>query len=116
MSEIDVFQETNPATARATTRIAVPREGLEALCRRHHIRRLSFFGSVLRDDFTPSSDVDVLVEFEAEHVPGLFGFARIELELSDLLVRKVDLHTPKSLSPYLRDRVLRKARAQYVAA
>ena len=84
-------------------------------CRRHHIRRLALFGSVLRDDFGPESDVDVLVEFEEGHVPG-FEFVSMEDELSGIVGRKVDLHTPASLSRYFRDEVLAEAVEQYVAA
>lgn len=83
-------------------------------CRRHHIRKLSFFGSVLRDDFTSNSDVDVLVEFEPGHVPGL-GFFEMEAELSEILGRKVDLNTAQCLSRYFRDEVLAEAQVQYVA-
>jgi hypothetical protein len=96
-------------------RIAIPRERLEAFCSRHHIRRLSLFGSVLRPDFGPGSDVDVLVEFEPECVPGLAFFGMQE-ELSQILGRKVDLNTPGFLSSYFRDEALRTAEDQYVAA
>jgi predicted nucleotidyltransferase len=83
-------------------------------CRRHHISKLSFFGSVLRDDFRPDSDVDVLVEFEAGHVPGLFRLSGMARELSSLLgARQVDLRTPQDLSPYFRDEVLGSAEVQY---
>lgn len=84
-------------------------------CRKHHIRRLSLFGSVLRDDFGPDSDVDVLVEFEPEHVPGLAFFA-MEEELSEILGRKVDLNTPKFLDPAFRSEVEREAETQYEQA
>ena len=98
-------------------KIHVPSEQIEAFCQRHHIRKLAFFGSVLRDDFDSRSDVDVLVEFEPDHVPGLIRLSGMELELSELLDgRKVDLNTRKTLSPYFRDDVLREARFQYVAA
>jgi len=83
-------------------------------CRRRGIRLFSLFGSVLRDDFGPSSDVDVLVEFEPGEVPGL-AFFEMESELSQLLGRKVDLHTPRSLSPYFRQQVLQEAAVQYGA-
>jgi predicted nucleotidyltransferase len=83
-------------------------------CRRHHIRKLSLFGSVLREDFRADSDVDVLVEFEPEHVPGLFALAGMARELSPLLGgRQVDLRTPQDLSPYFRDEVLGSAEVQY---
>jgi hypothetical protein len=97
------------------TRIAFDRAGLAEFCRRRHIRKLSLFGSVLRDDFGPDSDVDVLVEFEPGHVPGL-AFVDVEAELSELLGRKVDLNTPGFLSPYIRDVVLSEAEVQYAAA
>jgi len=94
--------------------IQIPDKELAAFCRRHHIRRLAFFGSVLRDDFTPDSDVDVLVEFEPGSVPGLFGLARMERELTALLGgRKVDLRTPEDLSRYFRQSVLDEAEVQY---
>jgi predicted nucleotidyltransferase len=96
-------------------RITVDQRRVAAFCRKHHIRRLSLFGSVLRDDFHPNSDVDVLVEFEAGHVPGLAFFA-MEMELSEILGRQVDLNTPGFLSPYFRDQVLAEAEAQYVRA
>lgn len=95
--------------------ISVDRQKIMELCRRHHIRRLAFFGSVLRNDFGPESDVDVLVEFEPGHVPGL-AFFSIEEELSRILGRKVDLSTPGFLSPYFRDQVLAEAEVQYAQA
>ena len=94
-------------------KIEIPKEAIEAFCRHHHIRRLSFFGSVLRDDFTPESDVDVLVEFDPGARVGLIGFAGIENELSRLLGRKVDLNTAGFLSPYFRDEVLQDAETAY---
>jgi len=96
-------------------KITIDRQRLGEFCRRHHIRRLAFFGSVLRDDFGPHSDVDILVEFEPGQVPG-FGMVDLEDELSALVGRKVDLHTPGSLSKYFRDRVVREAQDQYVRA
>ena len=94
--------------------VEIRKEEVADFCRRHHISRLSLFGSVLRDDFRPTSDVDVLVEFEPEHVPGLFGLARMERELSALLGdRKIDLRTPQDLSRYFRDEVLATAEVQY---
>ena len=95
--------------------ISVDQKRIAAFCRKYHIRRLSLFGSVLRDDFRPDSDVDVLVEFEPGHVPGLAFFA-IERELSEILGRLVDLNTPGFLSPYFRDQVLAEAELQYVRA
>ena len=94
--------------------IIVPRDGIAAFCRRHHIRKLALFGSVLRGDFRPDSDVDVLVEFEQGHVPGFFRLFDIEQELSALLAgRKVDLRTPQDLSRYFRDEVMAQAEVQY---
>jgi predicted nucleotidyltransferase len=87
----------------------VPREAVAGFCRKHHIRRLALFGSVLRDDFRPDSDVDVLVEFEPSNVPGYFAFFEMEQELGGIVGRKVDLNTPGSLSKYFRARVLAEA-------
>ena len=84
-------------------------------CRCSHIVRLSFFGSVLRDDFGPDSDVDVLVEFESGYHIGLIGLAGLEIELSEILGRKADLRTPQDLSRYFRDRVVSQAEVQYAA-
>lgn len=95
------------------TRIPVDRIKIAEFCRKHHIRRLSLFGSVLREDFHRDSDVDVLVEFEPGHVPGLAFFA-MEMELSNILGHKVDLNTPGFISPYFRDQVLEEAQVQYV--
>lgn len=97
------------------SQIDIPRKEIVELCHRNHIRKLALFGSVLRDDFRPGSDVDVLVEFAEGHVPGLAFFA-IEAELSQLLGREVDLHTPGFLSPSFRDEVLSEAEVQFVAA
>ena len=90
----------------------IPEDKLADFCRRNHIRRLALFGSILHGDFRSDSDVDVLVEFEPGHVPGLRFFG-IERELSDLLGRKVDLNTPQCLSRYFRDEVLAEAEAVY---
>lgn len=99
----------------ARVRITLPVTELAEFCRRHHIRRLALFGSVLRDDFTPDSDVDALVEFEPGQTPG-FAFITIQDELSALLRRKVDLNTSASLSRYFRDEVLCSAEVVYDAA
>jgi len=93
--------------------IVVPKNILADFCKRHHIRTLAFFGSVLRDDFKPTSDVDVLIEFEPGHVIGLIRLAGMELELSKILGRKVDLRTPADLSRYFREEVVRSAELQY---
>ena len=96
-------------------RIAVDRAKLADFCRRNHVRRLALFGSVLRDDFRPDSDVDVLVEFEPGHTPGLAFFA-LEEELSGLLGRQVDLNTPGFLSRHFREAVTAGAEVLYAAA
>ena len=93
--------------------IAVPGDKIADFCLRHHIRKLAFFGSVIRDDFGPDSDVDVLVEFEPDYTPG-FAFFGMEIELSEILGRKVELHTRNFLSRYFRDKVLEEAETQYV--
>jgi len=95
-------------------RMQVDRKRVADFCRKHRIRRLSFFGSVLRRDFRPDSDVDVLVEFEPGHAVGLLRMAGLELELSELLGRKVDLRTPAELSRYFRDEVMKTSEVQYV--
>ena len=82
-------------------------------CRKHHIRKLSLYGSVLRHDFRPDSDVDVLVEFEQGHPVGLIRFAAMERELSGLLGRQADLHTPAELSRHFHDEVMRSAEVRY---
>jgi predicted nucleotidyltransferase len=91
------------------------KEALARLCRRHRIRRLSVFGSVLKGADRPDSDIDLLVEFEPDGVPGLIGLARIEAELSALLGRQVDLRTPQDLSLHFRDDVVRAAVVQFAA-
>ncbi len=96
-------------------KISLDRKKIAQFCRQNHIKRLAFFGSVLRDDFRPDSDVDVLVEFEPGHVPGL-AFYGMEIELSEILSRKVDLRTPSDLSRYFRQDVLKSAEVQYQAA
>ena len=92
--------------------IEIPHDRIAEFCRRHHIRKLALFGSVLRDDFRPDSDIDVLVEFDPKHIPGLAFFA-MQDELSEVFGRRVDLNTPKFLSRYFRDQVLAEAKVQY---
>jgi predicted nucleotidyltransferase len=103
-----------PATGDGRMKVDIPRDQIAKFCRRHHVRKLAFFGSVLRDDFRPDSDIDVLVEFEAGFVPGLEFFA-MEHELSSILGRKVELNTPGFLSKYFRDQVLAEAEVAYVS-
>lgn len=95
-------------------RFPISKRTIAAFCRRHHIQTLSLFGSVLRKDFRPASDIDVLVEFEPGHTPG-FAIVDMELELSKMLGRKVDLRTAPDLSRYFRDQVLREARTIYAS-
>ena len=97
-------------------RIDIPKEKIAEFCRRNRIRRLALFGSVLRGDFRPDSDVDVLVEFEPGARVGMLRLAGMEIELSGLLGRKVDLNTPGFLCDYFRDQVLAEAEVQYDAA
>ena len=95
--------------------ISIPREQLAAFCQENGIKRLAVYGSALREDFGPDSDIDVLVEFDADRIPGLFGLAGMGIELSCLFSgRKVDLRTPEDLSPYFRQDVLDAAEVQYV--
>ena len=108
----DVIQESLDMAAQ---RFRVPKISLAEFCRKHHIKRLALFGSVLREDFRSDSDIDVLVEFEPGHVPG-FGIIDMQNELSQLVGRKVDLRTPGDLSRYFRDRVVQEARVEYADA
>jgi uncharacterized protein len=93
--------------------IEISPERLAEFCRRNAIRKLSLFGSILRDDFRPESDIDMLVEFEPGHRIGLLALAGLEIELSQMLGRKVDLRTPAELSRYFRDQVVNAAELQY---
>ena len=98
-----------------SARISVPKERIAEFCQLNHIRRLAFFGSVLRSDFGPDSDIDVLVEFEVGARVGFFELFDMEQEFSHILGgRKVDMNTPKSLSKYFRDEVMQEAEPQYV--
>ncbi|MEA3428581.1 MAG: nucleotidyltransferase family protein [Thermodesulfobacteriota bacterium] len=86
---------------------------METFCKRNHIIKMSLFGSALRDELKPGSDIDILVEFDKNHMPGLFDIAGMEIELAEMFGRKVDLRTPDELSRYFRDDVLQKARIEY---
>jgi predicted nucleotidyltransferase len=97
-------------------RVRIDRAAIGRLCQKHAIRELSLFGSVIRDDFRPDSDVDVLVEFEPEARVGLLTLARIIEELSELFEQEVDVVTKNSLSPYLRDRILTSREVVYARA
>ncbi|MBM3758488.1 MAG: nucleotidyltransferase [Acidobacteria bacterium] len=92
---------------------AIPTQPLSQFCERHHIRKLALFGSVLTDRFRADSDVDVLVDFEAGHVPGFIRLAGMERELSELFGRRVDMRTPQDLSREFRDAVVAGAVVQY---
>ncbi len=95
--------------------IKIDREQLAAFCCKHHLTKLALFGSVLTDRFGPDSDVDVLVEFDPDHVPGLIALSAMERELSEILGHRADMRTPNDLSRYFRDQVLREAVTQYAA-
>jgi predicted nucleotidyltransferase len=99
--------------AMGKTNISIPKKKMAEFCKKNHIRRLSLFGSVQRGDFRQDSDIDLLVEFHSEHIPGLIRLAGMEIELTQLLGRKVDLRTPQDLSRYFRDEVLNSAEVQY---
>ena len=93
--------------------IDIPSQEIAAFCQNHHIRQLALFGSVLRDDFGPESDVDVLVEFEPEARVGYQRFFRLQDELSALFKREVDLFTPNSLKPFARARAMQSKAVIY---
>ena len=97
------------------TAFKFPKEKIAEFCRRNHIRRLSLFGSLLHGNFGPGSDIDFLVEFEPDHLPGLIRLAGMEQELSEILGRKADLRTPQELSRYFRQEVIDSAEVQYAA-
>ena len=93
--------------------VQLPNEEIERFCKKHYIRKLSLFGSALRQDFGPESDIDLLVDFDPEHIPGLIRLAGMEIELSEILGRKVDMRTLEDLSPYFRREVLDAAQERY---
>ena len=84
-------------------------------CKKNYIIRMSVFGSALRDKLGPESDIDILVEFDQNHIPGLMDIAGMEIELAEMIGRKVDLRTPAELSRYFRDDVIQRARVEYAA-
>jgi predicted nucleotidyltransferase len=94
-------------------RLRLPHQQITAFCQRHHIRKLSLFGSALRDDFGSESDIDILVEFEPGQTVGFLKLAALEIELSEMVGRKVDLRTPAELSRYFRQEVMAEAEVQY---
>lgn len=91
----------------------ISKEELAEFCKKNNIRKLSVFGSFIREQMRPDSDIDILVEFEPNHTPGLFSIIRMEMELSEIIGRKVDLRTPEDLSKYFRDEVVKNAKLQY---
>jgi len=91
----------------------MPIDKLSRFCRDNHIRKLSVFGSAVKGQLRPDSDIDLLVEFDEDYTPGLFSLVKMEMELSESLGRKVDLRTPQDLSRYFRDEVIRNADVQY---
>jgi predicted nucleotidyltransferase len=93
--------------------VRIPKDQVAEFCKRHHIRKLSVFGSALRDDFRVTSDVDMLVEFDPQHIPGLIRLAGMEIELSRIIGRKVDLRTAQELSRHFRQEVINSAELQY---
>ena len=93
----------------------IPKDKLVVFCRKNHIRKLSLFGSALHGQLHPNSDIDLLVEFESGHVPGLITLAGMEIELTEMLGRKADLRTHRDLSRYFRDQVINTAEVQYEA-
>lgn len=95
--------------------IHVNHSEIESFCKRHHITRFAFFGSVLSERFGPESDLDVLVNFDPEHIPTLFDLVHMEDELAGLFGRKIDLRTPEELSDLFRDAVVSSAHVEYAA-
>lgn len=91
----------------------IPQQELKKFCRKYHITRMSLFGSALRDELKPQSDIDILVEFDKNHIPGLLDLAGMEIEMSEMIGRKVDMRTPSELSRYFRDDVLNNAKVEY---
>jgi hypothetical protein len=94
-------------------RVNLTKEQIAEFCQRNYIKKFAFFGSILRDDFRPDSDIDILVDFDQEAKMDLIRMAEIEIELSDIIGKKVDLRTPQDLSKYFRDKVITEAEVQY---
>jgi len=93
--------------------VVIPKEKLAEFCKRNHIRKLSIFGSALRENLGPDSDIDLLVEFDPDNIPGLIRLAGMENELSEILERKVDIRTAQDLSRYFRQDVIKSSEVQY---
>ena len=94
-------------------RVNITKEQIADFCQKNHIKKFAYFGSVLRDDFEPDSDIDILIELDHTYPTGFLKMAQMEIELSEMIGRKVDLRTPKELSRYFRDEVLAEAELQY---
>lgn len=105
----------NATRATIDERVSIDRGRLEEFCQRHGIRRLSLFGSALREDFRPESDIDLLVEFLPGHRVSLFDLGGMSMELGEILGRPVDLRTAEDLSRYFREEVVKTARPLYAA-
>lgn len=103
-------------TQHADVRIPVSMEAIVDICRRYEVKELAFFGSVLRDDFTDQSDVDVVVEFLPDTTPSLLDLAGLHCDLEDLLERKVDVTDKRGIRPFLVEEILSTRRIVYVAA
>ncbi len=93
----------------------ISKSKLMDFCKKNRIRKLSVFGSAICGELQPESDIDLLIEFEEGHTPGLFSIIKMEMELTEILDRKVDLRTPEDLSQYFRDEVMQNAELQYQA-
>ncbi len=96
-------------------KIELPQEAIAEICKRYQVRELAVFGSAVRDDFTASSDIDILVEFQPETVIGIIKFTHMQHELEDIIGRKVDLVSKRGLNPIIRDEVLASSRVLYAA-
>jgi len=94
-------------------KVKLTKEQIKIFCENNHIRKFAYFGSVLRDDFKPDSDLDILVDLEPDAIIGLLEMAQMEIELSEMIGRNVDLRTPEDLSIYFRDKVVKEADVQY---
>ena len=93
----------------------ITRDELKNFCQKHHITKMSLFGSAIRDELKPESDIDVLVEFDRKHIPGLLDIAGMEIELSEIIGKKIELHTPAELSRYFREDVMKQAKVEYAS-
>lgn len=96
-------------------KIELPQKAVAELCKRYHVRELSVFGSAVRDDFTADSDIDFLVEFMPDAKIGFLEFAGMQIELSELMGRKIDLVSKNGLNPVIRDEVLNSSKVFYAA-